>query len=180
MPDKKFPFELSGQTLRPVRRRTCHRDPCPRTAPSLDLFYPTGVARPVRAGARPAGTAVPNRLCVDIEKLSGPARQTRCATRLRPFPPDVRSLRRQFQPALPWACHRWRFLRRWAISAPPFAGRFGGDASFPVLLVRLHQAERLSENFMHNLLSWVHPGFSVYAGPPVDAAQIVSLETQAR
>jgi len=27
---------------------------------------------------------------------------------------------------------------------------------------------------------WVHPGFSVYAGPPVDAAQIASLESQAR
>ena len=26
-----------------------------------------------------------------------------------------------------------------------------------LLLERLHQTERLSENFMHNLLSWVHP-----------------------
>ena len=33
---------------------------------------------------------------------------------------------------------------------------------------------------MQNLLSWAHPGFSVYAGPPVDAAQIASLESQAR
>ena len=33
---------------------------------------------------------------------------------------------------------------------------------------------------MHNLLSWVHPGFSVYAGPPVQAAAIASLESQAR
>ena len=48
------------------------------------------------------------------------------------------------------------------------------------LLLRLHQAERLSESFMHNLLSWVHPGFSVYAGPPVQAAAIASLESQAR
>ena len=49
-----------------------------------------------------------------------------------------------------------------------------------LLLLRLHQAERLSESFMHNLLSWVHPGFSVYAGPPVDAAGIASIESQAR
>jgi hypothetical protein len=49
-----------------------------------------------------------------------------------------------------------------------------------LLLVRLHQAERLSESFMHNLLSWVHPGFSVYAGPPVEAAAMASLESQAR
>jgi hypothetical protein len=49
-----------------------------------------------------------------------------------------------------------------------------------LLLSRLHQAERLSESFMHNLLSWVHPGFSVYAGPPVDAAAIASIESQAR
>ena len=49
-----------------------------------------------------------------------------------------------------------------------------------MLLLRLHQAERLSESFMQNLLSWVHPGFSVYAGPPVDAAEIASLESQAR
>ena len=49
-----------------------------------------------------------------------------------------------------------------------------------MLLLRLHQAERLSESFMQNLLSWVHPGFSVYAGPPVDAAEIAALESQAR
>jgi hypothetical protein len=44
-------------------------------------------------------------------------------------------------------------------------------------LRRLHQAERLSEAFMKNLLSWVHPGFSVFAGPPV---QLGALESQAR
>ena len=49
-----------------------------------------------------------------------------------------------------------------------------------ILLLRLHKAERLSESFMQNLLSWVHPGFSVYAGPPVDAAEIASIESQAR
>ena len=49
-----------------------------------------------------------------------------------------------------------------------------------LLLLRLHQAERLSESFMQNLLSWVHPGFSVFAGPPVQASEIASLESQAR
>jgi hypothetical protein len=49
-----------------------------------------------------------------------------------------------------------------------------------LLLQRLHQAERLSDSFMHNLLSWVHPGFSVFAGPPVEAAALASLESQAR
>ena len=49
-----------------------------------------------------------------------------------------------------------------------------------MLLLRLHQADRLSESFMQNLLSWVHPGFSVYAGPPVDTAEIAALESQAR
>jgi hypothetical protein len=49
-----------------------------------------------------------------------------------------------------------------------------------LLLLRLHKAERLSESFMHNLLTWVHPGFSVYAGPPVDAAETASMESQAR
>ena len=33
---------------------------------------------------------------------------------------------------------------------------------------------------MQNLLSWAHPGFSVYAGPPVQAAEIASLESQAQ
>ena len=47
-----------------------------------------------------------------------------------------------------------------------------------MLLLRLNQAERLSESFMQNLLSWVHPGFSVFAGPPVDAAEIASLEVK--
>jgi hypothetical protein len=49
-----------------------------------------------------------------------------------------------------------------------------------LLLLRLHQTERLSESFMQNLLSWVHPGFSVYAGPPVEASELTSLESQAR
>jgi hypothetical protein len=49
-----------------------------------------------------------------------------------------------------------------------------------LLLLRLHQAERLTKSFMQNLLSWVHPGFSVYAGPPVEAGEIASLESQAR
>jgi hypothetical protein len=49
-----------------------------------------------------------------------------------------------------------------------------------LLLERLHQAERLSESFMHNLLSWVHPGFSVFAGPRVHAASVTSLESQGR
>jgi len=49
-----------------------------------------------------------------------------------------------------------------------------------LFLERLHRAERLSESFMHNLLSWVHPGFSVFAGPPVEAAALASLESQGR
>jgi hypothetical protein len=31
-----------------------------------------------------------------------------------------------------------------------------------LFLERLHRAERLSETFMLNLLSWIHPGFSVF------------------
>jgi len=49
-----------------------------------------------------------------------------------------------------------------------------------LLLLRLHQAERLSGNFIENLLSWVHTGFSVFCGPPVEAAASTSLESQAR
>ena len=49
-----------------------------------------------------------------------------------------------------------------------------------LIVERLHQAERLSESFMHNLLSWVHPGFSVFAGPPSDGAALASLESQGR
>jgi hypothetical protein len=33
---------------------------------------------------------------------------------------------------------------------------------------------------MQNLLSWPHPGFSVFAGPPVEAGQVQTLESQAR
>jgi hypothetical protein len=49
-----------------------------------------------------------------------------------------------------------------------------------MLLSRLHKAERLTESFMQNLLSWVHPGFSVYASSPVEGAGTASLESQAR
>jgi hypothetical protein len=47
------------------------------------------------------------------------------------------------------------------------------------LLARLHKEERLSASFMQNLLSWVHRGFSVFAGLPVEAAQIGSVESRA-
>jgi hypothetical protein len=49
-----------------------------------------------------------------------------------------------------------------------------------LLLVRLQQVERLSESFMQNILTWVLPGISVYAGSPVHAAKIAFVETQAR
>ena len=49
-----------------------------------------------------------------------------------------------------------------------------------LFLERLHRAQRLSETFMHNLLSWVHPGFSVFAGPAVDGVALASLQSQSR
>jgi hypothetical protein len=49
-----------------------------------------------------------------------------------------------------------------------------------LLLQRLHRAERLSESFIQNLLSWAHPGFSVFAGSPVEAGNLELLESQAR
>ncbi len=49
-----------------------------------------------------------------------------------------------------------------------------------LLLGRLHRAGRLSDHFVRNLLSWVHPGFSVFAAPSVDGAAATSLESQAR
>ena len=33
---------------------------------------------------------------------------------------------------------------------------------------------------MNNLHSWVHPGFTVFADPPVEAGNLESLESQAR
>ena len=45
---------------------------------------------------------------------------------------------------------------------------------------RLHQAERLSQRFRDQLSSWVHPGFSVFAGPAVEPTAVDSLESQAR
>jgi hypothetical protein len=47
-----------------------------------------------------------------------------------------------------------------------------------LLLRRLSAAERLSERFMENLLGWVHPGFSVFAGEAVSSEQ--QLERIAR
>src|SRR6266704_3938152 len=49
-----------------------------------------------------------------------------------------------------------------------------------LLLRRLHQQERLSERFMENLLSWVHPGFSVFAGEPLSPQDREQLERLAR
>ena len=49
-----------------------------------------------------------------------------------------------------------------------------------LLLRRLHEQERLSERFMENLLSWVHPGFSVFAGEPLSPQDPGQLERLAR
>ena len=49
-----------------------------------------------------------------------------------------------------------------------------------LLLRRLHKEERLSERFMENLLSWVHPGFSVFAGEPLSPEDAGQLERLAR
>ena len=40
--------------------------------------------------------------------------------------------------------------------------------------------KRAKTEVKHNLLSWVHPGCSVFAGPPVDGAALASLESQGR
>jgi hypothetical protein len=157
------------------------KDSRPSPSPALDLFDPARVAGAVRARAGLVGTAVPNGRCLDIEKLSGPARQKRCTARLRLFASDIRSLWGQIQPSLPWACQRWRFFsRRQFLPLPLLDVSAVTEVFRRMLLLRLHKAERLSESFMQNLFSWVHPGFSVYAGPPVDAAEIASMESQAR
>jgi len=49
-----------------------------------------------------------------------------------------------------------------------------------LLLLGLHQQQRLSEGFMENLLSWVHPGFSVFAGEPLSPRDPEQLERLAR
>jgi hypothetical protein len=49
-----------------------------------------------------------------------------------------------------------------------------------LLLARLHARERLSERFMQNLLSWVHPGFSVFAGEALSPEDPEQLERLAR
>jgi len=49
-----------------------------------------------------------------------------------------------------------------------------------LLLLGLHQHQRLSEGFMENLLSWLHPGFSVFAGEPLSPRDPEQLERLAR
>jgi hypothetical protein len=64
-----------------------------------------------------------------------------------------------------------RFQSRWRVPAAAFPRyRLRQEVFRRLLLERLHEAERLSETFMRNLLSWVHPGFSVFAGPALDNA----------
>ena len=92
LPDKEFLFELSGQALSPVCRKTYGRDPRPRPASSLDLFHPSSAARSVRTRACTAESAVPNRFRFDSENLSGAARPRGHPARLRLFPSDFRSL----------------------------------------------------------------------------------------
>jgi hypothetical protein len=36
----------------------------------------------------------------------------------------------------------------------------------------------LSEGFLQSLLSWVHPGFPVFAEPQVEASEIASLKAK--
>ena len=90
-------LQLPSQTLRPLCRKTYGRDSRSCTAPSLDLFHSMHAARPVRARAIAAESAVPNRLCLDFEIVSGSAGQKRCAARLRPVSSDVWRLRSKLQ-----------------------------------------------------------------------------------
>ena len=55
-----------------------------------------------------------------------------------------------------------------------------GEVFRRLLLRRLHAQERLSERFMHNLLGWVHPGFSVFAGDIIPTEDRQRLERVAR
>jgi hypothetical protein len=48
--------------------------------------------------------------------------------------------------------------------------------SLDVSLHRLHRAKRLSEEFLHSLLSWQRSGFSAHADKPVEAVGRSSLE----
>jgi hypothetical protein len=48
------------------------------------------------------------------------------------------------------------------------------------VLDRLHQAERLSDEFRKSLLSWIRPGFSVFVGPPMPPEDPDRLERMAR
>jgi hypothetical protein len=49
-------------------------------------------------------------------------------------------------------------------------------------ILSIHEARRTrqSRSCPKNLLSWVHTGFSFYAGPAVEASELTSLESQAR
>lgn len=49
-----------------------------------------------------------------------------------------------------------------------------------LVLDRLHEANRLSDRFRESLLSWVHPGFSVFAGPAISPDDKDRLERMAR
>lgn len=49
-----------------------------------------------------------------------------------------------------------------------------------LLLERLHRAERLSEEFRDQLLTWVHSGFSVHAAQVVDGADAEQVERVGR
>jgi len=55
-----------------------------------------------------------------------------------------------------------------------------GEVFRRLLLRRLHAQERLSERFMHNLLGWVHTGFSVFAGDIIPTEDRQGLERVAR
>ena len=48
------------------------------------------------------------------------------------------------------------------------------------MLLRLHQAERLSETFLDSLLNWVHSGFSVFARQLVLPEDPPAIERLAR
>jgi hypothetical protein len=49
-----------------------------------------------------------------------------------------------------------------------------------LVLTRLNRAQRLSDEFMHNLLSWKHSGFSARLGIAIGAEDRASLERLVR
>ena len=167
---------MPSQTLDSLLRGTLREGPHARRLPPHRLHHSESVEGPPRA--RKEAPRHPRPICLPEREAGLPGRPPPQGRRSRDgrLDPDLWLLRGEPPSASPRGRHRRPSCRGRRVLSSLRSER-GLPAARPR---RLNDAGRLSDRFEESLLSWAHSGFSLYAGPPIPAADSVHIERMAR